>query len=159
MANGKIAIAEKDFYREFRSKIRDPLIKHLGESKAEPVIALTKALDTEIPTVVYSAIVRQEQSTHLSGPQKLLGAMGYFVNWLEGAGFGKFVPYLLPIIQQAVSIIFTDTVKSFIERYGLTKLVEALLGFLPFIPKATTPAGTNLPPTGSPTIPSTPAST
>ncbi|MFA5714200.1 MAG: hypothetical protein WC998_00485 [Candidatus Paceibacterota bacterium] len=128
MPIGKEAISENDFYRAFRMKVRDPLLKKFGVNKDEKAKALVSALDSELPTQIYSYVTVAEKSG-ATGLQKFFSVLGHFSDWMNSKGLGEFTPYLLPIIQHSVVIIYNKYFDTFCEKYGLESFLEGLFGF------------------------------
>lgn len=136
MAN--IAIDLKDFQRDFRSKIRDPLVKKLESTLKDTslnslykqmVAELIEALNELLPYFLYQFITGQDARKGVTGSDKYLTVLDQLRRKLQEHNLSWAAPIILPMIETAVRMIYRKAVESVFDKAGLEDAFEKWLGF------------------------------
>lgn len=149
---GGIHIDANDFERKFRSTFVDPIKKKLAGIQSNLVQSFLKDITDELPTLLHSWIVSESIYPTKPGALKYLGVIGKLVTWLESKGYGNFAPLLVPVIEDAVRMVFQNTVESIFDKLGITGTLESWLGFTVAKPVTAPSTGTITAPPVTPVV-------
>lgn len=134
---GKLSIDFNDFQRDFRNKIRDPLVEKLtpklsqlpSDSDIKKLIErFLDALEDLLPKYLYSIITEQE-SRNVSGAEKYITVVELLTRKLKSIGIPWAAPILIPIVESVVRMVYRNSVESYFDKFGLEDAFERWLGF------------------------------
>lgn len=124
----KISIDEKDFYREFRSRVRDPLVESLTGRSDNVALTLKELLEEELPKFLFG-LIKKLEFTGKPGIGKFTSAILHLSKFLEEKDLAWATPWLVPLIQTSVRIMYQSYFEEWFDKHGLEDSLETLVGF------------------------------
>lgn len=124
----KKAISMDEFYREFRESVRDPILSTVTGKKGAPIEQFVQLLEDELPQFLYTVITRYEEKNR-PGMSKFIGVIHELEAFLATHKLDWLTPWLVPIIQRSVRLIYRRYFEAWFDSHGLEDTLEWLAGF------------------------------
>lgn len=124
----KKAINMKEFYREFRENVRDPLAATLTGKSDKPAGLLLELLEDKLPEFLYEVVIKLEGSGK-PGIGKFVSAIMHLSIFLKKHDLEWATPWLVPIIQRSVRMIYRNHFEEFFDEHNMEDTLEWLIGF------------------------------
>lgn len=123
----KHAISLNEFYREFREHVRDPILGRKPAKSSEEVEQLIDLLDNELPKQIYESVIEMEKSRK-PGISKFVSVIVMLHRWLDRKHLGWLVPFITPLIELSIRLIYRKYFEEFFDKHGLEDMLELLVG-------------------------------